>query len=43
MIDEDVYLILSLESCLEKRSAKGGVNPERVREAIEAAKVNLGA
>ena len=30
VIDEDVYPILSLESCLEKRCAKGGVNPERV-------------
>ena len=43
VIGEDVYPILSLESCLEKRSAKGGVSPERVREAIEAAKANLGA
>ncbi|STY61637.1 argininosuccinate lyase [Mannheimia haemolytica] len=40
-IDNDVYPILSLESCLEKRCAKGGVNPQRVAEAIAAAKANL--
>ncbi|OOR99830.1 argininosuccinate lyase [Haemophilus paracuniculus] len=40
-IAEDVYPILSLESCLEKRSAKGGVNPQRVAEAIAAAKAKL--
>ena len=38
VIDEDVYPILSLESCLEKRCAKGGVKPERVAEAIRVAK-----
>ena len=42
VIDEDVYPILSLESCLEKRCAKGGVNPERVSEAIRTAKESLG-
>ena len=41
VIDEDVYPILSLESCLEKRCAKGGVNPERVAEAIRVAKEYL--
>ncbi|MDY2947137.1 MAG: argininosuccinate lyase [Mannheimia varigena] len=40
-IGDDVYPILSLESCLDKRCAKGGVNPQRVAEAIEAAKANL--
>lgn len=40
-IGDDVYPILSLESCLEKRCAKGGVNPQRVAEAIAAAKVAL--
>ncbi|WP_409500378.1 argininosuccinate lyase [Mannheimia glucosida] len=40
-IGDDVYPILSLESCLEKRCAKGGVNPQRVAEAIAAAKANL--
>ncbi|EPY99890.1 argininosuccinate lyase [Mannheimia haemolytica] len=40
-IGDDVYPILSLESCLEKRCAKGGVNPQRVAEAIAVAKANL--
>lgn len=40
-INDDVYPILSLESCLEKRCAKGGVNPRRVAEAIAAAKASL--
>ncbi|MEG9474850.1 argininosuccinate lyase [Mannheimia indoligenes] len=40
-INDDVYPILSLESCLEKRCAKGGVNPQRVAEAIAAAKASL--
>ncbi|QNS15194.1 argininosuccinate lyase [Mannheimia bovis] len=40
-INDDVYPILSLESCLEKRCAKGGVNPQRVAEAIAAAKLSL--
>ena len=43
VIAEDVDPILSLESCLEKRCAKGGVNPERVKEAILAAKTMLSA
>lgn len=38
VISEDVYAILSLESCLNKRCAKGGVSPQRVAEAIEEAK-----
>ena len=38
VIGEDVYAILSLESCLAKRNAKGGVAPQRVAEAIAAAK-----
>ena len=40
-IAEDVYPILSLDSCLAKRCAKGGVNLDRVAEAIQAAKINL--
>ncbi|AKJ43492.1 argininosuccinate lyase [Pragia fontium] len=40
-IDQDVYPALSLKSCLEKRCAKGGVNPEQVASAINAAKVRL--
>lgn len=39
--DEDVYSILSLESCLAKRNAKGGVAPEQVSYAIEKAKQKL--
>ncbi len=37
VIAEDVYPILSLESCLEKRNAKGGVNPQRIAQAIAEA------
>lgn len=37
VIAEDVYPILSLESCLEKRNAKGGVNPQCIAEAISEA------
>lgn len=41
VIDEDVYPALSLQSCLEKRCAKGGVNPEQIAGAINAAKARL--
>ncbi len=41
VITDDVYDILSLQSCLDKRCAKGGVSPARVREAILEAKVRL--
>lgn len=34
MIDEDVYLILLFEFCLEKCCVKGGVNFECVVEVI---------
>lgn len=40
-IEKDVYLALSLKSCLEKRSAKGGVSPEQVSRAVNAAKARL--
>ncbi|QLB20460.1 argininosuccinate lyase [Vespertiliibacter pulmonis] len=40
-IADDVYAILSLDSCLSKRCAKGGVNLERVNEAILQAKHDL--
>lgn len=30
VISDDVYPILSLQSCLEKRAAKGGVSPQQV-------------
>lgn len=42
-ISDDVYPILSLDSCLSKRCAKGGVNLDRIAEAINQAKINLGA
>ncbi|HDR1418900.1 TPA: argininosuccinate lyase [Pasteurella multocida] len=41
VIEEDVYQILSLQSCLDKRCAKGGVSPLRVAEAIAEAKARL--
>lgn len=40
-IKEDVYSILSLDSCLEKRSAKGGVSLARIAQAITEAKAHL--
>ena len=41
VVSDDVYEILSLQSCLDKRCAKGGVSPLRVAEAIQATKVRL--
>lgn len=41
VIDNDVYPILSLASCLAKRCAKGGVSPDQVKMAIENAKRQL--
>lgn len=41
VVGDDVYDILSLQSCLDKRSAKGGVSPLRVAEAICEAKQRL--
>lgn len=41
VVGDDVYAILSLQSCLDKRCAKGGVSPLRVAEAIEEAKQRL--
>lgn len=43
VVSEDVYDILSLQSCLDKRCAKGGVSPVRVAEAIAEAKVRIQA
>lgn len=40
-ISEDVYSILSLQSCLDKRCAKGGVSPLQVKKAIEIEKNRL--
>ncbi len=41
VIDNDVYPILSLASCLAKRCAQGGVSPDQVKMAIENAKRQL--
>lgn len=41
VIDETVYAVLSLNSCLEKRSAQGGVSTQRVASAIEQANYKL--
>lgn len=43
VVSEDVYEILSLQSCLDKRCAKGGVSPVRVAEAIAEAKIRIQA
>lgn len=42
VIGEDVYLILALQSCLDKRAAQGGVSPQQVAKAISDAKQRLG-
>ena len=41
VIGDDVYPILSLQSCLDKRAAKGGVSPKQVAQAIADAKNRL--
>ncbi|MDP5255770.1 MULTISPECIES: argininosuccinate lyase [unclassified Vibrio] len=41
VIEDDVYQILTIESCLEKRSALGGVAPKQVAHAVEQAKLRL--
>ena len=41
VVGDDVYEILSLQSCLDKRCAKGGISPLRVAEAIAEAKIRL--
>ncbi|SJL83730.1 argininosuccinate lyase [Vibrio palustris] len=41
VIEEDVYEILTIESCLSKRCAKGGVAPHQVRYAVEEAQKRL--
>ena len=42
VIGDDVYPILELQSCLDKRAAKGGVSPQQVAQAIADAKARLG-
>ncbi|MFA3762927.1 argininosuccinate lyase [Yersinia sp. 2544 StPb PI] len=41
VIGDDVYPILALQSCLDKRVAKGGVSPQQVASAIVEAKARL--
>ncbi|GAA5110011.1 argininosuccinate lyase [Orbus sasakiae] len=41
VIESDVYSILSIESCLNKRCAKGGVSPLQIAEQIKKAKNSL--
>ncbi|MGK3130638.1 argininosuccinate lyase [Pantoea sp. C8B4] len=41
VIEDDVYPILSLKSCLDKRNAQGGVSPQQVAFAIAEAKKRL--
>ncbi|WP_146441586.1 argininosuccinate lyase [Vibrio kanaloae] len=41
VIEEDVYDILTIESCLEKRSALGGVSPQQVAYAVDQAEKRL--
>ncbi|MEN4833990.1 argininosuccinate lyase [Pantoea vagans] len=41
VIGEDVYPILALQSCLDKRNAQGGVSPQQVARAIVDAKQRL--
>lgn len=41
VIGDDVYPMLSLQSCLDKRAAKGGVSPQQVAQAINDAKARL--
>lgn len=41
-IQLDVYEVLSLQSCLDKRLAKGGVSQKQVANAIADAKTRLG-
>lgn len=41
VIEQDVYAILSIESCLNKRCAKGGVAPQQIALAINHAKAMI--
>ncbi|MBK0126741.1 argininosuccinate lyase [Pantoea sp. S61] len=41
VIEDDVYPILSLQSCLDKRNSQGGVSPQQVAFAIAEAKKRL--
>lgn len=41
VIEDDVYPVLVLKSCLDKRNAQGGVSPGQVARAIADAKTRL--
>lgn len=41
LIDQDVYPLLALQSCLDKRNAQGGVSPQQVKQAIASARTRL--
>ncbi|GHY87617.1 argininosuccinate lyase [Vibrio cholerae] len=41
LIEQDVYLILTIESCLEKRCALGGVSPKQVAHALQQAQTRV--
>jgi argininosuccinate lyase len=41
LVSEDVYEALSLERTLATKSQTGGTSPERVREALDAARASL--
>ncbi|HDI3246716.1 argininosuccinate lyase [Vibrio cholerae] len=41
LIEQDVYPILTIESCLEKRCALGGVSPKQVAHALQKAQARV--
>ncbi|EII3001839.1 argininosuccinate lyase [Vibrio metoecus] len=41
LIEQDVYSILTIESCLEKRCALGGVSPKQVAHAVQQAQTRV--
>ncbi|EIC9801864.1 argininosuccinate lyase [Vibrio cholerae] len=41
LIEQDVYPILTIESCLEKRCALGGVSPKQVAYALQQAQARV--
>ncbi|RJK86926.1 argininosuccinate lyase [Vibrio cholerae] len=41
LIEQDVYPVLTIESCLEKRCALGGVSPKQVAHALQQAQARV--
>ncbi|WP_119560407.1 argininosuccinate lyase [Vibrio cholerae] len=41
LIEQDVYPILTIEACLEKRCALGGVSPKQVAHALQQAQARV--